>query len=340
MLIFSAFEPDPLHIIIVPCRVYKREITSISGSRTLHRQYSGIQYETLQAIITVDSPPDHFSFRDLSSPAHMMIEMAFTTTSQQLPPSPLFSHPTKPLHRRTQSQIHVNIPSMKYMATRLQCVSNHKLNRESSRNEPRLRNLLGHISIYDSVREYRREQIISTSFSSEHMSRQQPQAQLHAPQQPQRQHRPQLQRQQSKQTASNDLQDYLNIDQARVPSFQDFQAAIELQLATLTEIQSTSRRLQALSQSCPSIAEGNESVETELDVEDYCSGSDSGSDYDSYDGEGDWRDKEDADSEDSMTDPESTRSERSSPVEEKEEDEVLGLVPLVNLIGSNISVDF
>ena len=231
---------------------------------------------------------------------------------------------------------------MSYMATRLQFISSHKLNRESSRNEPRLRILLGHVSIYDSVREYRRELIISTSFSSEPMPRrQQPQAQLQTLQRPQQQHRPQLQRQQStKQSASNDLQGYINIDQARAPSFQDFQAAIEVQLATLSEIQSTSRRLQALSRSCRSIPEVNESVETEVDEEEYCSDTDSGSDYDSYDGEGDWRDDDDVDSEDSMTDPDSTRSEGSSPVEEKEEDEALGMVPFVNLIGRNISVDF
>ena len=182
--------------------------------------------------------------------------------------------------------------------------------------------------------------MISTSFSSEPMARQLPQTQTKASHQPQRQHRPQLLRQPPKQTASNEIQKSLNLDQARVPSFQDFQAAIELQLATLSEIQTTSQRLQAMSQSCPNIAEGNESGETEVDVEEYCSDSDSDSDYDSFDGEGDWRDDEDADSEDSMTDPESVRSECSSPVEEKEEDEILGSRPSGSLMGRNISIDF
>ncbi len=225
---------------------------------------------------------------------------------------------------------------MKYMATRLQCLSNYKLNSESSRNEPRLRNLLGHISIYDNVREYRKEQIMSFTFSSQPMSREPHLLQSPPPRQP----RPQLQRQPPKQSPTNELPDYLNIEQVRVPCFQDFQAAIELQIATLGEIQTASKRLQALSHSCPTI---NEQDVSEVNVEEYCDESDTASDYDSYDGEGGWRSDEDnegEESEDSMTDPESVRSECTSPVDEKGEDESSKLGPFVSLMGRGISIDF
>ena len=103
-----------------------------------------------------------------------------------------------------------------------------------------------------------------------------------------------------------------------------------MQLATLTEIQGASKRLQALSQNTPTIDE------------EYDSESESDSDYDSYDGEGDWRDDEEdeGDSEDSMTDPESVASECSSPVEEKGEEGLWAVRPLAPLMGTGVGVAY
>ena len=117
-----------------------------------------------------------------------------------------------------------------------------------------------------------------------------------------------------------------------------------MQLVTLSEIQSTSRKLQALSHSCPMIEEGDERAD-EMEVEEYEgseSDSDTASEYDSYDGDGDWRDEEEDDSEDSMTDPESEMSGCSSPVEDKHDDEVecFGIALLKPLIRPGIEVNF
>ena len=175
--------------------------------------------------------------------------------------------------------------------------------------------------------------MMQTAFPTETYPQQQPQPQ------PQPQQRPQ--REVVKPT-TNELQEGLSLEQLRVPSFQDFQAAIELQIASLSEIQAASKRLQALSQSCPTIDECEEAkAEKEVDVEEYCDSGSEDSDYDSYDGDADWRDEEDgSESDDSMTDPESVRSECSSPVEEKMEDACdFGLRPLVSLITGPIAME-
>jgi hypothetical protein len=256
-----------------------------------------------------------------------MTTIAFPMPPSSLPPNPLFSHPVKPSHRRTPSQPQIIIPSIRHTATRLQCLSNHKLRLESSRNEPQLRKLLGHISIYDNVRECRREQLSQTACPSE------PPPYLDT----------ECQQQQKQRTpTTNELQEYLQLQQVRIPSFQDFQAAIELQLATLSEIRMATKKLHALSLDCPSIDEDDEDS---ANVQEYCesdSESDTVSEYDSYDGDGAWRDDEDEDveSEDSMTDPESVRSGCSSPVEgEENKDDYFGLRPLVPLVGA-LSVNF
>jgi hypothetical protein len=175
----------------------------------------------------------------------------------------------------------------------LASISNYKLRIESSRNEPQLRKLLGHISIYDSVREYRNEQLSQTTCPSVH-----PPCLDRRRQQQQRPTKP------KPAPSTNELQEYLQLQQVRVPSFQDFQAAIELQLATLSEIQAASKKVHALSLDCPTIDAVADSDSTE--VEEYCesdSDSDTISEYDSCD------DDEDGESEDSMTDPESVRKE-------------------------------
>jgi len=83
-------------------------------------------------------------------------------------------------------------------ASRLHFVASWKLNTESARDEPKLRKLLGHISVYDQTR---------TLLNSQTPSSDDPE--------------------------SNELSTYL---QQHVPSFRDFQAAIALQLATVAEV--------------------------------------------------------------------------------------------------------
>jgi hypothetical protein len=124
------------------------------------------------------------------------------------------------------------------------------------------------------------------------------------------------------------LEEYVS----RVPSFQDFQAAIELQLATLAHIQQSSKSAtQTYSDSCTTIHEESECVQ------EYCDSESDVSDYDSYDGDDRWRDHESDDTlsdDESMTDPESVRSSCYSPVEEEDEDDYFSLKPLVPLVAA------
>nr|KAK5438278.1 hypothetical protein LTR18_008800 [Exophiala xenobiotica] len=83
-------------------------------------------------------------------------------------------------------------------ASRLHYVASWKLNTESARDEPKLRKLLGHISVFDQTRTLLQSQTPS-----------------------------------SQDLESNELSTYL---QEHVPSFRDFQAAIALQLATMAEV--------------------------------------------------------------------------------------------------------
>jgi hypothetical protein len=239
-------------------------------------------------------------------------------------PNPLYSHPTKPSHHRSASQSSIVIPALKHTATRLQCLANYKLRIESSRNEPRLGRLLGHISIYDNIREYRREELTKTScpypISDAPL--------ISPPLPPTKQTQQRYSNTEKVSAATTALEGYVSY----VPSFQDFQAAIELQLATLAHIQQSSKSAtQPQSDSCPTIQEESECVE------EYCDSESDVSDYDSYDGDDGWRDHESDDAlsdEDSMTDPESVRSSCSSPVEEEDEDECFSLKPLVPLVAA------
>merc|ERR1712072_1117410 len=90
-------------------------------------------------------------------------------------------------------------------ASRLHFVASWKLNTESARDEPKLRKLLGHISVYDQTR---------TLVQSQTPSSDDPE--------------------------SNELSTYL---QQHVPCFRDFQAAIALQLATMAEAKAAASQL-------------------------------------------------------------------------------------------------
>ena len=135
-------------------------------------------------------------------------------------------------------------------AARLLFRSNWKLNVESARPEPRLRRLLGHASVYDRTK---------TS------------ARSHSPVIP------------TAATEENELSTYL---QHQVPSFEQFRAALRLQLETISQIK---------------LANTTEYK----DAEEYDSDKGSDSSYDSFDGENWSEDENAADSDDSLTDNES-----------------------------------
>ncbi|KIX08068.1 uncharacterized protein Z518_02723 [Rhinocladiella mackenziei CBS 650.93] len=139
-------------------------------------------------------------------------------------------------------------------ASRLFYISNWKLGTLSTCEEPNLRKLLGHLSVYDQVREFPQTQQIQ---SSEETPR------------------------------PNELSTYL---QHPVPSFREFQAAIEVQLATIAHISAAA---------------------AQLNVEEYSSDEEEDDDdCDSNDGE--WSDEDTAaESDDSFTDYDSVEGQRS-----------------------------
>jgi hypothetical protein len=220
------------------------------------------------------------------------------------------------------------IPTAEYVATRLHGIASYKLRLEASENEPRLRKLLGHISIYDAVREHHRSQSVYTSPS---MARRRQQ---------------QLQRRQQSELgklaptlnsitedieatteteSSNaaDIQDYLDSisgPHTQVQDFASFQRAIEAQIASLSQlrVEAASRQLFHMTNESD---DADEQAVEEYD-DDY---DDESSDYDSYDGDDDWRNQEfvfdDQDSQthdyESDTDPDSVNSEPPSPTTEE-----------------------
>ena len=203
------------------------------------------------------------------------------------PSGALCSH--DPLYFATKPQARSEMT--RQAASRLLYISNWKLNSESACEEPRLRRLLGHISVYDKTRTFTQTQPQSSEDPSE----------------------------------TNELSTYLH---HQVPSFREFQAAIEVQLAAMAQVTAAAAQLNA---------EEYNSDEEEDD-----------SDYDSYDGD-DWSEDEDAaESDDSFTDTESVegqRSECSSPTgclgdtDEEEEKDLWALRPLTPFI-TNRSVNF
>ena len=194
------------------------------------------------------------------------------------------------------------VPSPEYVAGRIHSIANFKLRLEASQNEPRLRRLLGHISVYDAIREYKQtQQPIFTS----------PPAQRRREQQLRR-------RQQMCETAStlsslqtsqpeddvvtetpldnaSEIQAYLSTIPDSTPSqqtydFTTFQSAIAYQLATLSQV-----RIEAASRQLYHMTQDDDDAD-ELAVEEYASSDNGDSDYDSYDGdssegENDWRDE-------------------------------------------------
>lgn len=168
-------------------------------------------------------------------------------------------------------------------ASRLLYISHWKLNSESARDDPRLRKMLGHFSVHDQAQAYT-----------------------------QRQARPAL-----VQVQSNELSSYLQ----HVPSFREFQAALEVQIATLVQITAATAKLNLVGTS-------NREIEDDSDC-DSC--------------DDDWSDGDTtADSDDSLTDNDSSsaESECSSPTScssevghDKEEDlDLWALRPLTPFI--------
>ncbi|OAL37322.1 hypothetical protein AYO20_03498 [Fonsecaea nubica] len=184
-------------------------------------------------------------------------------------------------------------------AARLLFKSHWKLNTESSREEPRLRRVLGHVSVYDRTRTFTNQ--------TQQTQQQPPAAETTRPE-------------------SNELSEYI---QHQVPSFKEFQAALEVQLATIAQIRAAAAQYS--------------------NAEEYSSEEEDDSDYDSCDGE--WSDNEDtsAESDDSScTDYESEgqRSECSSPTfdsvhakydtqdQDEQEDDIWAIRPLIPLVST------
>lgn len=156
---------------------------------------------------------------------------------------PLCSHSPLTFASKPTPDTKMSSPS----ASRLHVVASWKLNTEAGKDEPRLRRLLGHISLFDQTLAHSKAQIRSSQMSEQ----------------------------------TTELSEYLH---QPVPSFKDFQAAIEMQLAALADIKSTS----------PAQWDAEEyHSDEEEDVHD--------SDYDSHDGA--WSDDDTAaESDDSYTD--------------------------------------
>lgn len=199
------------------------------------------------------------------------------------------SPPSSPTHR---------VRSQQYVATRLQCIANYKLRLTASLNEPPLRKLLGHIYVYDAVREHQQANTppqIYTS-TSPHASRRREQ---------------QLRRRQQSETtaATNSLNiiseevmqpsqsDSLtstlpspNIPPSQAAAFAAFQSAIASQLETLSQlrVQAASRQLYRMTLSdINSSSSRSQDEDDEIAVEEYNSDDDTDcgadSDYDSFD---------------------------------------------------------
>lgn len=230
----------------------------------------------------------------------------------------------------------LRVPSPEYVASRVHSIANYKLRLEASQNEPRLRKLLGHIFVYDAIREHQQTQ--TTVYTS-------PPAQRRREQQLRR-------RQMSESTRlaptmpttteapnttndnANEIKAYLatlptppTVPQSQAHDFSVFQRAIAAQLATLSQV-----RLEAASRQLYHMTQDDDEADEQA-VEEYAeSDEDDASDYDSYDGDdGDWRhdgdfafdwqpanpavaDDRDGDSD---TDPDSVNSAPPSPVTEE-----------------------
>lgn len=214
-------------------------------------------------------------------------------------------------------------PSPEYIATRLHSIANYKLRLESSQNEPVLRKLLGHIFVYDAIRDHRQNHSVYTSPTQSRRRQQQ----LQRRQQSENAHRSLLSTVEedsdttdsSESSNAKDISNYLStlpsadLSPSSIQDLATFQQAIASQLATLSQL-----RLQNASRQLYHMTQGDKDGD-ELAVEEYDSDEeDDSSDYDSYDGDdGNWRFEDDANENgDSDTDPESVPSEPTSPMSE------------------------
>lgn len=247
----------------------------------------------------------------------------------------------QPAMSMTGSTLPARIPCPEYIASRVHSIANYKLRLEASQNEPRLRKLLGHIFVYDAIREHQQAQ--ATIYTS-------PPAQRRREQQLRRRQMSESSRlsptipapTSSDATTDNaaDIKAYLSTlptqptaPQPEVHDFTTFQRAIAAQLATLSQV-----RIEAASRQLYHMTQDNDDAD-ELAVEEYAESDDDDdddSDYDSYDGDdGDWRHdsdfafdwrptnasddgpcERDGDG-DSDTDPDSVNSAPPSPVSEE-----------------------
>ncbi|KAJ9607658.1 hypothetical protein H2200_007736 [Cladophialophora chaetospira] len=185
----------------------------------------------------------------------------------------------------SNSTIEASSEAVTKSASRLFFNSQWKLNAESAREEPRLRRLLGHVSVYDRTRALSQSRANPVPPTT---------------------------------TEENELSTYL---QHEVPSFEEFRAALRVQLETIAQVR---------------LAQCNE-------VDEFDSDEESDSSYDSFDGDT-WSEEDTtAESDDSLTDNESEGqlSACTSPTfefaaakydKETEEDDLWALRPLTPLL--------
>ena len=258
----------------------------------------------IEGVVTLDLDPSYNYIQLLLDMALPMLQPAFMMQASSISSSTC----TQP----------ARTPSPEYIATRLHSISNYKLRLESSQNEPKLRKLLGHIFIYDAVREHhqaqqslythttptasrRREQQLQRRQQSE-ASRQQPPplSPVHEDESPE---------DESSSTNEEDIKSYLStLPDSSQQGLLDFQTAIAAQLATLSQLrlENASRQLYQMTQ--------GEAEDDDLAVEEYDSEDIEDSDYDSYDGdENDWRFED----EDGQTENGDSDSEPPSPTTEE-----------------------
>ena len=217
------------------------------------------------------------------------------------------------------SETQPRTPSPDEVATRLHCIANYKLRLESNQNEPNLRKVLGHINIYDAIREHQQKRQIQ---SSPPVARRREQ-QLRRRQQSESNRLASLspidEDEDSQSENAAEIKEYLSHvcppSEEQVQDFASFQRAIAAQLAALSKlrIEAASRQLYHMTQ---------DEDDDELAVEEYdetlsdADDSDDSSDYDSYDGDGDWRVFEDDPSAEDGAESDSSISEPPSPTTE------------------------
>lgn len=201
-------------------------------------------------------------------------------------------------------------------AASLLCLSNYRLRTEATSEEPRLRILVGHIAVYDQARDWCRSNLRSADLGLQSDGEEEDQDcdefaeddDIYSEKNNMwsgfdSSPYPDPDASEEEQATTNELQDYLH----QIPSFQEFQEAIRIQLATVTEV--------AASINAQSAKEAN-MYHLESDDDD--------TDYDSYESSWDGEEDTKSDSGSSATDVDAIESWSicSSPTRSQQQDQL------------------